>query len=216
MAIAGKLNSNGHSTRRGKTFTACTIERLLKRANAQPADGIRIDSSSDVLLFNNLVFSADRGIILTGGANRAELANTTVALSDRAALSIRTSGGVSPAGTRVTNCIFQENGSGTAIDATGESGGWDGDFNLVFQPALEDQTGAYNPPTLRGDHDRNTDALFVNINVGDVHLESNSPAIDAGSGRIDDALKTALEARTTTPDGARDRSPLDLGYHYPR
>ena len=31
-AIAGKLNSNGHVTRRGKTFSACTIQRLLGRA----------------------------------------------------------------------------------------------------------------------------------------------------------------------------------------
>jgi DNA invertase Pin-like site-specific DNA recombinase len=31
-AIAGKLNSNGHVTRRGKRFTACTIQRLLDRA----------------------------------------------------------------------------------------------------------------------------------------------------------------------------------------
>jgi DNA invertase Pin-like site-specific DNA recombinase len=33
-AIAGKLNSNGHLTRRGKSFHACTIERLLTRAGA--------------------------------------------------------------------------------------------------------------------------------------------------------------------------------------
>ena len=178
------------------TISNCVI------ANAQPAAGIRVDSSSDVLLFNNLVFSADRGIVLTGSADHTEIVNTTVALSDRAALAIRTSNDVAPAGTTVRNCIFQENGSGAAIDATGAGGGWDGDFNLVFQPALEDQTGAYNPPTLRGDHDHNADALFVNINVGDVHLESNSPAIDAGTGSIDDALKTALEARTTTADGA--------------
>jgi len=30
-AIAGKLNSNGHVTRRGRRFTACTIQRLLTR-----------------------------------------------------------------------------------------------------------------------------------------------------------------------------------------
>ena len=30
-AIAEKLNSNGHRTRRGKPFHACTIERLIKR-----------------------------------------------------------------------------------------------------------------------------------------------------------------------------------------
>ena len=192
------------------TISNCVI------ANAQPADGIRIDSSSDVLLFNNLVFSADRGILITGAANRTELANNTVALSDHAALSLRTSGGASPAGTIVTNCIFQENGTGVAIDASGGPNGFDGDYNLVYQPALEDQHTAYNPPTLRGNHDKNTDALFVNANVGDVHLESNSPAIDAGSGRIGETLKSALEALTTLSDGARDRSPVDLGYHYPR
>jgi DNA invertase Pin-like site-specific DNA recombinase len=32
-AIAGKLNSNGHVTRRGKTFSACTIRRLLGRVD---------------------------------------------------------------------------------------------------------------------------------------------------------------------------------------
>lgn len=31
-AIARKLNENGHSTRRGKTFSACSVERLIKRA----------------------------------------------------------------------------------------------------------------------------------------------------------------------------------------
>ena len=31
-----------------------------------------------------------------------------------------------------------------------------------------------------------------------------------------DALKAALEERTTTADNAKDRSPVDLGYHYPR
>ena len=104
-------------------------------ANAQPADGIRVDSSSDVLLFNNLIYSADRGVVITGAANRVQLINNTVALSQRAALSLRASGGSAPAGTTVTNSIFQENGSGAAIDATGAGSGWDGDFNLVFQPA---------------------------------------------------------------------------------
>lgn len=185
-------------------------------ANAQPADGIRIDSSSDVLVFNTLVFSADRGIIITGAANRVELINNTVALSDRAGLSIRTSGDASPTNVSATNCIFQENGPGAAIDASGATGAYQGDYNLVYQPGAEDQQNAYNPTSLQGDHDKTVDALFVNVGVGDVHLDTGSPAIDAGTGRIDDALKTELENRSTTPDGARDRSPLDLGYHYPR
>ena len=185
-------------------------------ANAQTADGIRVDSSSDVLVFNNLIFSADRGVVVTGAANRTQIVNNTVALSDRAALSLRASGGNEPSGTDVLNNIFQENGSAAAIDASGGREGYSGDYNLVFQPALAEQSAAYNPPSARGDHDRNVDARFVNIDVGDLHLEADSPAIDAGTGRIDDGLQAELEARSTTPDGARDRSPLDLGYHYPR
>lgn len=34
-AIAEKLNSNGHTARRGGRFHACTVERLLKRASQQ-------------------------------------------------------------------------------------------------------------------------------------------------------------------------------------
>ncbi|MBX3026147.1 right-handed parallel beta-helix repeat-containing protein [bacterium] len=185
-------------------------------ANAQPADGIRVDNSNDVLLFNNLVFSADRGIIVTGSSNRVSLINDTIALSDRAALSIRASGGSTPRNVSATNCIVQENGTGAAIDAPGTNGAYTGDYNLVYQPGAANQTTAYDPTTLRGRHDLNVDAQFVNVGVGDVHLEPHSPAIDAGSGRIDDALKTALGDRSTTADGARDRSPLDLGYHYPR
>ena len=33
---------------------------------------------------------------------------------------------------------------------------------------------------------------------------------------IRDDLEDALEQLTTTDDGERDRSPLDLGFHYPR
>ena len=32
-AIAGKLNSNGHLTRRGKIFSPCTVQRLLLKAS---------------------------------------------------------------------------------------------------------------------------------------------------------------------------------------
>lgn len=185
-------------------------------ANAQPADGIRVDSSSDVLVFNNLIFSADRGLLVTGASNRTQLINNTVALSARAALSLRASGGSEPSGTDVLNNVFQENGTGAAIDASGGRQGYSGDYNLVFQPEAAEQSTAYNPPTVRGEHDVNVDARFVNIGVGDLHLETDSPAVDAGTGRIDDALKQELEERSTDPDGARDRSPLDLGYHYPR
>jgi parallel beta-helix repeat protein len=182
--------------------------------NTEPADGIRIDSSSNVLAFNNLVYSADRGIIVTGAADGVALINNTVALSQRAALSVRTSGGNSPQGVVATNCLFQSNGSGAAID-DGGTGGYSGDYNLVFQPDAEDQTADYDPASLRGANDVNVDAQLVAPDAGDFHLQPNSPAIDAGSDAIDDALNTALAGRSTTADGALDSPPPDIGYHYP-
>ena len=182
--------------------------------NTEAADGIRIDSSSNVLAFNNLVYSADRGIIVTGAANDVALINNTVTLSQRAALSVRASGGNSPQGVVATNCLFQANGSGAAID-DGGTGGYSGDYNLVFQPDAEDQAGDYNPTSLRGANDVNADAQLVAPDVGDVHLQPNSPAIDAGTDAIDDALKSALVDSSTTANGAPDTLPPDIGYHYP-
>lgn len=191
------------------TVQHCTV------ANAEPADGIRVDSSNDVLLFNNLVFATERGVVITGSAARTRLVNNTIALTDRAGLSLRAAGGASPRNTEVINTIFQETGPQIAIEANAAIG-FRGNFNLVFQPELEDQAAAYQPPAARGAADLNVDARFVNLDVGDVHLQPNSPAIDAGSGRIERALEEELLRRSTGADGARDRAPVDMGYHYPR
>jgi parallel beta-helix repeat protein len=185
-------------------------------ANALPADGIRVDNSADALVFNNLVFAADRGIVVTGGADRTRIINNTVTLTARAGLSLRAAENVSPSDVTVLNTIVQESGTGVGIDASAAGSRYTGDYNLVFQPEVEDQTTAYKPPAARGDHDVNADTQFVNVNVGDVHLGTGSPAIDAGTGRIDAALEEALLLRSTTPDNGRDRAPLDMGYHYPR
>ena len=191
------------------TVKHCTV------ANAEPADGIRVDSSDDVLLFNNLVFATTRGIVVTGSASRTQIINNTIALTDRAGISLRAAGGSSPNDTEVLNTIIQETGPGVALDASVATD-FTGDFNLVFQPELEDQAAAYLPPEARGDNDINSDAFFVNIGVGDLHLEPDSPAIDAGTTRIDNDLEDELERRSTTADGERDEPPIDLGYHYPR
>ncbi len=185
-------------------------------ANAALADGIRIDSSSDVTVFNNLVFGPDRGIVVTGDAHGTQIVNNTVVLSARAGISLRANGGVAPTDTRVVNTIVQEAGARAAVDAAGASDGYDGHHNLVFQPFEEDQAVAYAPPEIRSEEDRNVDALFINVGVGDVRLEPDSPAIDAGTGDIDPALRAELLARSTSPDNAPDRPPVDMGFHYPR
>jgi len=185
-------------------------------ANAATADGIRVDSSSDVLLFNNLVFAADRGIVVTGSARRTQIINNSVALTNRAGISLRASGGAEPSDTQVINNVLQETGPNVGIDASGGTEGYAGDYNLVFQPEAEDPTAVYNPPEGRGANDLNVDPLIVNIAAGDLHLEPGSPAVDSGSGRIDSALEEALLARSTNSYGSRDRAPVDRGYHYPR
>jgi parallel beta-helix repeat protein len=191
------------------TIQHCTV------ANAALADGIRVDSSDDVLLFNNLVFGTDRGVVITGSASDTRLINNSIALTDRAGLSVRAAGGAEPRDVEVINTIIQEAGPAVALDATAADG-FTGDFNLVFQPELEDPATAYLPTSARGENDLNVDALFVNIGVGDLHLEPDSPAVDAGSGDIDSALEDELLRRSTDPDGARDEAPVDMGYHYPR
>ncbi|MEO8602685.1 MAG: right-handed parallel beta-helix repeat-containing protein [bacterium] len=192
-----------------------TLENCVV-ANSQPADGIRVDNSADAQLFNNLVFAADRGIVVSGGAHRTNITNTTVALSARAGVSLRAADGVSPSDVTITNTIIQESGGGVGIDATAAGPHYAGDYNLVFQPDVEDQTAAYKPASIQGAHDVNADALFVNLDVGDAHLDAGSPALDAGTGRIDNALEAELLLRSTTPDNTRDHAPLDIGYHYPR
>lgn len=185
-------------------------------ANAATADGIRVDSSDDVLVFNNLVFAADRGVVVTGAARGTRIINNSIALTARAGISLRAAGGAEPSDTEVVNNILQETGPGAGIDASGGTDGYAGDFNVVFQPEAEDPTAVYNPPDVRGTNDLNVDPIFTNIGAGDLHLEPDSPAVDSGDDRIDSALENELLSRSTNPDGSRDREPLDRGYHYPR
>src|SRR5262249_39589197 len=93
--------------------------------------------------------------------------------------------------------------------------GYTGDFNLVFITGANDQTNSYRPANIRGNHDVNHDAMFEDPQNGDYHLADGSPAVNAGTNNIDAALLTELEHRTTAADGTDDKSPVDIGYHYP-
>ena len=183
------------------------------------ADAIRIDSSVGVLVFNNLLFQIDRGVVITGGATDAQVINNTIASSQRAGVSLADKGGVAPTGATVLNNIIEAQANKTAINVgqgpPSSQDGYTGDFNLVFESTATDQTMAYTPPEVRGANDINSDALLLNLDMGDVHLSHDSPAIDAGTDGIDSSLVDALTARSTRNDGSLDRSPVDMGYHYP-
>lgn len=182
--------------------------------NGTEADGIRIAGSSAALIFDNLIFSNDRGIVVSGAAPDARIINNTIVNHLRAGISIAPSGGNAPDNASVMNNIVQGNDSGIAISV--DDTNYEGDYNLVFESDLQDQAMAYSPQPIRGSHDVNVDALFENIPQTDVRLTDGSPAIDAGTGAIGPDLATALFKRSATSDGRADRTPPDLGYHYPR
>lgn len=184
------------------------------------ADGIRVDGSSDALIFDNLLFQNDRGLVITGDAPRAQVINNTIATSQRAGIVFTQKSGAAPTDGTVMNNIVQgnENNLGINVDPgpPDAGAGYSGDFNLVFEPGVAEQSKDYKPPGVRGTDDINDDAQFVNLDQGDVHLAPGSPAVNKGSNHIDAALLNELFKRSTLADGSVDKTPVDMGYHYPR
>jgi parallel beta-helix repeat protein len=194
-------------------------------------DGIRVQDSDDVLLFNNLITgNTNRGVRIgaTGagaGSSRARLINNTIANNGGSGITIGDDM-VASTGAFLRNNIVQGN-QPRNIDVAGNApsslDGYSADFNLVFtaQPASQIQCipggdksrCGYGPFAPRGTNDVNADAMFVNAARGDYHLQSGSPGIDAGTAAIgDDGLLQMLQEGTTTGSGT-DRPPTDLGYH---
>jgi parallel beta-helix repeat protein len=198
-------------------------------------DGIRVQDSANVLVFNNLVYNTGSdGIDIVGngvppapsGSSDATVVNNTVFGSQTYGIGIGTTKVASP-GAFVHNNILQ-NDAQAPIKVTSQSTarseiGYDADFNLAFAPA------AYNePPGIPHPNDINQDALFVNPAAADFHLRAGSPALDAGgplsnvtimvtgspAQRQEVPVTQILSSRTTTETGAPDTTATDLGYHY--
>ncbi len=202
-ATAVQIRSTSHNV----TIRDCLI------GNGTTADGVRVTGSADVLIFNNLIFRNDRGVVVTGAAPRTRIVNNTIVDHLRAGISISESGNNAPEHTSVLNNIIQGNDSNIAVSVD-DAVNYEGDYNLVFEYEVEDQTADYNPQPIRGAHDINEDALFENVPQQDVRLTADSPAIDAGTGTIGADLNADLFNRSATVDGKKDRTPPDLGYHY--
>ena len=213
-------NSSATAIQVRSASTNVTI-RNCSVSNNGSGDGIRVQSSNDILIFNNLIVDDNRGIRITDGSQNAHIINNTIADNAGTALAIggTNSAGVVPTGATVVNNIIQDskNNVNISIDTGPPSSltGYTGDFNLVFITGLSDQTTSYRPASIRGNHDVNHDAKFDDSGNGDYHLASDSPAVNAGTNSIDSALLTELEHRTTSSDGTDDKSPVDIGYHYP-
>jgi parallel beta-helix repeat protein len=180
-------------------------------------DGIRVDASTDPLLFNNLIYdNTNRGIRING-TQRARIINNTIVNNNNRGVAIGGANGqlVGSINTTLRNNLIQNNNnvSISVEDEPSSLEGYIGNYNVVYYEGLADQSKTYRPTTIVGDHDVNADALITDPDNGIFTLLPGSPAIDAGTGNIEDALLSALFDRTTSPDGTLDAPPVDIGYH---
>lgn len=184
-----------------------------------PADGVRVQDSAGVLLFDNLIVNNGRGVLVSGKAANADLVNNTIMNNGATGVTFKETGKDAPTGGMLRNNIIQDSGSNINISVSAgppsSLSRYVGDFNLVFLSGVTDQTKGYRPVAIRGDNDVNADAMFVDAVHGDYHLAPNSPAVDAGSPAIDATLLHELLERSTSADAGQDKAPADLGYHYP-
>jgi parallel beta-helix repeat protein len=212
-----------------------TIQNCIIHDNS--GDGIRVQDSGHVLVFNNLVYNSGAdGIGIGGngvppapsGSSNATIVNNTIFGSQSYGILIGTTNVASP-GAFVRNNLLQTNALSSSIDAnikvtstaTARSEvNYQGDFNLVYAPDTY-----FGPQGIQGANDINADALLVNPkSINGLYLQGKSPAIDHG-GSLNNLmtvgangrpilLSNFLAGRTTTGSTA-DTGTIDMGYHYP-
>lgn len=178
-------------------------------------DGIRVESSDDTLIFNNLIQgNVNRGVQISGDSRRTAVINNTVAFNQNDGISSADAA----SGTRLRNDLVYENGArGIDIDRTATAG-YDADYNLIFPTERNGISIDYGPDTPKGLNDVSLDPLLVprfllaHESAGD---PQTSPAVDAGDPVTDLSLTDALRRRTTASDDELDAGVVDIGFHFP-
>lgn len=179
-------------------------------------DGIRIEDSQDVLIFNNLIIrNQRRGVLVAGtvsGSRGTRLIHNTLSRNGDRGIFIG-SPEIGSRDTLVQNNIVQENG-GTGIQVTeGSADDFVARYNLLFPLASPD---AYFPRDLPRTEDVNQSARFVSTADGDFFLEQGaSPAVNSGDSDLAAGLRALLAERTTDPNGRPDGGRVDRGFHFP-
>lgn len=177
-------------------------------------DGIRIERSSAILAFNNIIYDNFGVGILGVGLNTIEVVNNSIYGNGGGVALRRTSSGNPLAGSPfgfLLNNIFDNNAAfGIQVDAD-STFGYSGNFNLN-----NDGYDGVSP----GNRDLAADPLFTFPPRGDFHLQytvgpGGSPAVDRGDPATEAFFVETLRGRTTRVDNVRDVPPVDLGYHYP-
>jgi parallel beta-helix repeat protein len=202
-----------------------TIQDCIVFAN--PGDGIRVQDSANVLIFNNLVYNNQGdGFVIAGqgsGSANANLINNTVVSNTARGLQVGNSTTASPQAF-LRNNIFEDNGADATIkvftpppaSVPRSDLGYDADFNLV-RPAT------YQPTNIKGNHDIAANPLFTDAACPAsvlaaacaYHLQSSSPAIDQGDS-LNSMSNLREQLRNLTTTGTTcDQGALDLGFHYP-
>lgn len=194
------------------------IVLLHNRVRQAAGDGIRIERSSGVLVFDNLIY-ANGGTGLTArGVNTMESVNNTVhgnAGGGISYLRLQFEGGSagSPFGFVLNNIIDSNSVFGLRVDDSSNNG-----FSSNYNINNDGYVGV-----SAGNRDLIADPLFLfPASGGDANfrLQSNvgvggSPAIDRGDPATEDFFVSSLSNRTTNENNYRDVPPVDLGYHYP-
>jgi parallel beta-helix repeat protein len=179
------------------------------------ADGVRVETSSGVLLFNNLIRSNQaRGIQIGEGSVDTRIINNTVAQNNNDGIS--GSGGNSRNLFLRNNIVYQNQDRGIDVRDSAAQNGYNADFNVVFQRA--GITVAYGPEVGPGPNDINLDPLFINgfrLSQTTAGQRETSVAVDAGDTTTDLQLADSLRPRTTKTNLDPDTGPVDIGYHYP-
>lgn len=232
FTITGATANNGAGIIVRTSSHNAIIRNCELRGNA---DGVRVQDSDDLTLFDNLIVdNVNRGVFVGAsgngaGSQRARLINNTVVANGGPGIFIGNNE-IASRDAVVRNNILQDNvGRNFDVDngPPSSADGLSADFNLVFKstgtPACTSESPqtacGYGPVAIGGANDVNADAEFSTATGPDFLLDQDdSPAVDAGDPDIDaDAtLADMLRMRTTSPRGNVDEDPLDLGYHRPQ
>jgi parallel beta-helix repeat protein len=189
-----------------------TIQNCIVEDN--PGNGIRVQDSRSVLVFNNLVVrSGGDGILIAGtgsGSPDARVYSNTMYGNGNRGLTVGNTQTASPRAFVYNNIIQQNGGDANVKVFTSPRSdlGYTGEYNLVFPPT-------YIPVTVKSRTDLDLDARFVDPTRSDFHLNLNSPAINQNSALpgLPNATAQILRQRSTT-GAALDTGLLDLGYHF--
>ena len=189
-------------------------------------NGIYVQDSKNVTVFNNLVYANEMtGILITGnvsGSSGARIINNTVYQNGNRGIFFGGTTIGSPGGLVINNISAENATAGVQVNATSQDGYLSGG-NVV---ADRFASGTPMDPT-----DVRADPVFVSNPAGadgqlggpafaddDFHLSQRragqpitSPAVDAGS---DFARRLKLNRATTRTDSRPDGGFVDAGYHY--